>query len=241
MFPDRINRLIVDGVVDAYDYTKALWLDNLVDTEKGLELFYYHCARVGFPTCALANEHGATTEESVKQRMINITESLYHNPLPILSTKRPDVVTYSTVKSITFGVLYSPIGGFDLLANILYGIEKGDLSDVAEQLQYLRFRHGQVYSRTIDDDDDDGFDIVGDAQTAIACGDGDSQTWMTKADFAEHLKNITEISPISEMWATLRLKCIHWSIRPHSRFEGPVSSPLMQYPSETPANHTQQC
>lgn len=223
MFPDRINRLIVDGVVDAYDYKKALWLDNLVDTERGLELFYYHCARVGFPICALANEDGATTEESVKQRMINITESLYHNPLPIISASGADVVTYSVIKFFTFAVLYTPIGGFEVLANILYGIEKGDVSVVAQQLQHLRALHGvpgREYTVNIDEDDD-GYDIGGDAQTAIACGDGDSQTWMTKADFAEHLRNITKISPIAEMWATLRLKCIHWNIRPYSRFEGP--------------------
>ena len=44
MFPSRIERLIVDGVVDAYDYVKSLWLDNIVDTERALDLFYYHCA-----------------------------------------------------------------------------------------------------------------------------------------------------------------------------------------------------
>jgi hypothetical protein len=165
--------------------------------------------------------------------MINITESLYHNPLPIISASGPEVVTYSAIKFFTFAVLYTPIGGFEVLANILYGIEKGDVSVVTQQLQYLRALHGmpgREYTVSIDDDDD-GFDIGGDAQTAIACGDGDSQTWMTKADFAEHLRNITKISPIAEMWATLRLKCIHWSIRPYSRFEGPwvrvLSIPLL--------------
>lgn len=34
MFPDRVHRLVVDGVVDAYNYRKSLWSDNLFDTEK---------------------------------------------------------------------------------------------------------------------------------------------------------------------------------------------------------------
>jgi pimeloyl-ACP methyl ester carboxylesterase len=32
MFPDRVHRLIADGVVDPVDYAKALWYDNLVDS-----------------------------------------------------------------------------------------------------------------------------------------------------------------------------------------------------------------
>lgn len=235
MFPDRVNRLIVDGVVDAYDYKKALWLDNLVDTERALDFFYYHCARVGFPICALANKHGATTEASVKARMQNITESLYHNPLPVLSKSQPDVVTYSTVRIITFLVLYTPIGGFDYLANFLAGIEDGDLASVGELLQGFQASFGLLRNEAEAAaivDDDEGFDIMGDAQTAIACGDGDSQNWMTRADFAEHIRNITKLSPISEMWSTLRLKCIHYSVRPYSRFEGPwvgkTSHPILE-------------
>lgn len=206
MFPDRINRLIVDGVVDAYDYKKALWLDNLVDTERGLQLFSFHCARAGYPACALADEHGTSTEESVKQRMDNITNSLYHNPLPIISKSVPGVITYSLVRLITFSVLYTPIGGFEFLANFLAGIENGDIVTIGEMVQDFRAMQGPSHSTfntaiggDDDDDDDDAFDIMGDAQTAIACGDGDSQNHLTKEDFAGHVKNITKISPISEM------------------------------------------
>lgn len=51
MFPDRVHRVAVDGVVDAEDYRNALWYDNLADTEADLDLFYSNCARVGYPTC----------------------------------------------------------------------------------------------------------------------------------------------------------------------------------------------
>ena len=42
MFPDRIHRFRVDGLVDADDYRKVLWTSNLRDTEKELHQFYYH-------------------------------------------------------------------------------------------------------------------------------------------------------------------------------------------------------
>ena len=232
MFPNRVERLIVDGVVDAYDYVKALWLDNLVDTERGLDLFYYHCVRVGYPICALANESGTTTEDDVKQRYLNITNSLYHNPLPVISRAGPEVVTYSDIKGLTLGVLYTPIGGFEALADILYGIEHGDGGILAKLRRDVLGSQCQG-RRDEDDEDDEGFDIVGDAQRAIACSDGDSQNWMTKADFAEHVKNITKISPsVGEIWSVLRMKCIHYSVRAYSRFEGPwvgnTSHPILQ-------------
>lgn len=77
MFPDRVGRVIVDGVVDAEDYKKALWYDNLEDTEKDVDQFYSNCARVGYPGCALANSTGTSTAHGVKSRVQNITASLY--------------------------------------------------------------------------------------------------------------------------------------------------------------------
>ncbi|KAK0886986.1 hypothetical protein LTR02_017643 [Friedmanniomyces endolithicus] len=101
MFPDRVGRLIVDGVVDAYDYKKSLWSDNLLDTEKDLQGLYYHCARAGYPACALANKTSVTTAKGVENRVLNITYSLYHNPLPVISPS-PEVITYSDVKNLIF-------------------------------------------------------------------------------------------------------------------------------------------
>lgn len=229
MFPDRINRLIVDGVVDAYDYKKALWFDNLVETEKDLDQFYYHCARVGFPLCALANETGITTAEGVKNRMQNITSSLYHNPLPVISSSGPGVITYSDVKYLTLFGLYSPIAFFPTLAEILFAIERGDgniFSKILGVMIPMDFGSNREKPKLL------GLGTQ-DAQMAIACGDGDDQSWMTKEDFAEHLKNVTELSPsIGEVWSTLRMTCIHYNVRPYHRFHGPwianTSHPILE-------------
>lgn len=34
MFPDRVKRMVLDGVVDATDYTAQGWITNLQDTDK---------------------------------------------------------------------------------------------------------------------------------------------------------------------------------------------------------------
>lgn len=236
MFPDRVHRLIVDGVVDAYNYKKTLWSDNLLDTEKDMDLFYYHCARVGYPTCALANETGETKPEDVEQRLANLEKSLYHNPLPVVGPI-PEVITYSDIKNLIFASLYSPIQGFPYMANLLAALEKGDGTEFAKLLKpYHDFScpaHGS-----------NGFSIVPlrnnsgpvglsyDATMAIACSDGDDQSWVNKTEFAKYEKKLAKSSPnIGSMWSTVRMLCIHYNVRPVHRFEGPwvanTSHPLL--------------
>ena len=216
MFPDRINRLVVDGVVDAYDYRKTLWLDNLADTEKDLSLLYYHCARVGYPKCALANKTGETTIEGVEARVKNVSVSLYHNPLPIISRQQPAIITYSDIKGLLFIALYSPIQIFPIVADVIARIEDGTFgADYTNQNELLAMAAGQG------------------AQMAIACGDGESQNGVTKQEFRQHIKNLEKLSPnLGEIWAVLRLNCIHYKVRSHYRFTadwvGNTSHPIME-------------
>lgn len=109
LFPDRIERLVIDGVVDAYDYNKGLWSDNLMDTEKDMDSFYDNCARVGYPACALAGHN--STPGDIKDKVANITQSLYHNPLPVVGPNA-EVIEYSDVKNLIFGALYSPVQSY---------------------------------------------------------------------------------------------------------------------------------
>lgn len=206
MFPDKIHRLVVDGVVDAYDYRQTLWYDNLFSTEQDLGLFYYHCARVGYPACPLANETGETTEAGVKARFVNITQSLLHNPLPIIERNHPQVITYSDVKSLVFVSLYSPLRMFPIVADLLAAIEKGNASDFSFFLRTIKSAAG----------------LPQDATMAIACSDGEDQSWLDKPLFEEHLKNLTKLSPsVGPIWAEIRLACIHYDVRPYHRFTAP--------------------
>ena len=205
MYPERINRLAVDGVADAYDYTKMLWFDDLVDTEEVVDLLYYHCARVGYPTCPLANKTGPTTADSVKDRVKAIQDSLYHNPLPVVSATIPSVVTYSDVKALIFVACYAPIYVFPLVAEILAQLERGN-GTLFSQLGFY-----DPIDCVIDSEDWPSVH-QGEATMAIACTDGDDQSWMTKSEFRKFVDKIEELSPaIGEKWSEVRLS---WYVRP---------------------------
>ncbi|WPG98333.1 Hypothetical protein R9X50_00112200 [Acrodontium crateriforme] len=215
MFPKRINRLLLDGVVNAYNYKQSLWSDNLLDTEKDLNSFYFHCARAGYPACALANKTGETTPEGVERRMVSIVSGLYHNPLPVID-ETPEIITFSDVRAMIFTSLYSPIKKFPEVAQRLADIEAGNGTEFAKE---LRDKHDFtcLIKKPVD------FKTRGlGSTTQIACTDGDDQSHTTKAEFENFIKELATTSPsVGAIWSQARMHCIHYTIRPVHRFEGP--------------------
>jgi len=228
MFPDRVHRLRVDGVVDADDYRKVLWTGNLRDTEKEVHQFYYNCARAGYPACALANATGQTTASDVEARTQNIVDSLLHNPLPVIGPN-PEVITYSDAKHLIFRGLYEPMINFPVIANLLAGVEKGNGSLFADMLRPYHELACQTDPETASDNLTSFNGATGvlspDSTMAISCADGDDQSWMTKEQYSEYWKELAEISPaIGPMWSMFRMYCIHYSVRPVYRFTAPFEA-----------------
>jgi len=133
MFPDRIHRFMLDGVVDAEDYTAGLWYDNLVDTEKTMESFYANCARVGHPTCPLAGPKA--TASDVRKRVQDLVLHRHFNPLAVSTPTFSQIISYSDIRSLIFVSLYTPMGTYPYLAKMLSGVEKGDGSSFEDLLR----------------------------------------------------------------------------------------------------------
>jgi pimeloyl-ACP methyl ester carboxylesterase len=225
MFPDRVGRLVVDGVVEYNNYMSGNWSSNLVDTEKTMDSFYFHCARVGYPDCALANETGKSTPSEIKKRTNDIIQSLYHNPLPVY-TPGADVLSYSEMKSLIFGSLYTPSLVFPLMAGTLLAIEQKDSELLAPLVRALH--PTGCTTRWLPHYDP----VAADAQIAIACSDGDDQSYLSRDAFQEFAKELADISPTSgSLWSTIRMNCIHHKLSAVHRFKGPwkanTSHPLL--------------
>jgi pimeloyl-ACP methyl ester carboxylesterase len=226
MFPDRVGRLVVDGVVEYNNYMSGNWSSNLVDTEKSMDSFYFHCARAGFPACLLANETSGSTPSDIKKRTNDILKSLYHNPLPVY-TPSADVLSYSEMKSLIFGSLYSPVLVFPLVAYTLLAIEQKDSDALAPLVWAL---HPSACATV----DDPRFDYAtrADAQIAIACSDGDDQSYMDREAFQAFAQEMAAKSPSGgSLWSVIRMNCIHNTVPAVHRFTGPwkanTSHPLL--------------
>ena len=157
----------------------------------------------------------------VEARVQNITNSLIHNPLPVVGPN-PEVITYSDAKHLIFAGMYSPIVSFPLIANLLAGVGQGNGTLFANLLR-------PYHKLTCPADDDPGWSIIGvlapDATMAIACADGDDQSSMTKSEYAEYWHDLAKLSPsIGPMWAMFRMYCIHYKTRPAYRFTAPFQA-----------------
>ncbi|CUS09197.1 unnamed protein product [Tuber aestivum] len=217
MFPEKVERVVVDGICDAEDYYSASWKTSLQDTDKVLASFSTYCSQAGPLRCAF---HTGSTPEDVTIRLHNLLQKLSAEPLPIPSsrstTSAPEIITESDVRNLLFASLYSPLSSFPIMAQILAALESGDGTG------YL------TVARTGFECDCPGNprtpNTGGEVALAVACSDGAPVPDDRRA-FDEYLQELTsQTRTFGGVWAKLRLGCINWSFRPKGlTFSGPYS------------------
>lgn len=88
----------------------ALWSNNLVDTDKVLDMFFEACAEAGPELCAL---HESSTSK-IRQRFMNVLALIKTSPMPVTATSllaSPTdygTVDYTLVLEVLFLFTYSP-------------------------------------------------------------------------------------------------------------------------------------
>ncbi len=132
MFPDRVGRLVLDGVVDADHYVEPTWVDSLISTDAIWDQFFIDCHEAG-QDCRLFRPGDEV--EDIKDRFYGLIDRLQKEPTivipPAPDANMPGLITASDVKMIVFSTLYSPITAFPSLAMILDLIVEGDLDRLA--------------------------------------------------------------------------------------------------------------
>jgi len=213
MFPDRVGRLVLDGVVNSDDYNYSLGNGSLLDNERAMTSFYTYCALAGPDQCELAAPNSSI--QAIKARVDSILRSLHHRPLPVHSKNGPEIITYTDLRNMIFLSLYAPVPQFPTVAQILSALEHGNGTILEDWASTFHSKH--VYACPIDNLFHDPID----PEMMILCGDGEHATHSTITDFEQHWQLLQSISPTSgSIWAILRLRCSHWHIRPVHRFTG---------------------
>ncbi len=118
LFPDRVGRLLLDGVVDAEFYESPVWRESLVDTDKVLGTFFWYCV-VARSRCDLYRNGDQPAD--VKRRYEAVMERLNTSPVTFTHPEHffPVVLRASLIKMLVFSILYQPIQGFPVLATLL--------------------------------------------------------------------------------------------------------------------------
>ncbi|KAJ9612048.1 hypothetical protein H2200_003643 [Cladophialophora chaetospira] len=253
MFPGRIGRMILDGVVDADDYAATGWTTNLQDNNKTWAKFFEDCFEAGYK-CVLSNPSIQSPEEMQDQVEAFLAE-LKHNPLPMVANGNAYILTYVNIRAVIHLCLYQPVLLWPVLATVLKAlIERDDLGAVSAlnaaetittasetsqhfrpflpQVPFLPLLSGVLPAEELPLPANYPWQV--EAAVSILCGDGDDITSRTKDGFTEYMALLKAQSPlIGALWADITLACVHWQreSRPSdsNRFTGPFRSNLSDY------------
>lgn len=118
MFPDRVGRVILDGVVDADYYVSPVWAESLLDTDAVEASFFHFCYKAG-PRCAIYRE--GDSKADIEARFRSTMQYLKENPIRGINpnTLTPSIITYDPIKFLIFGSLYFPVMLFPIVAMLL--------------------------------------------------------------------------------------------------------------------------
>ncbi|KAJ0329309.1 hypothetical protein COL922a_012911 [Colletotrichum nupharicola] len=105
MHPDRVSRVLIDGVVDPDDYYFANWLKNLQDTDQILQQWASYCNQAP-EACPLTSPH--TPPSTINARLARLANSLLEEPIPVLGTAEhgPTVIDYADIMQLFADSVY---------------------------------------------------------------------------------------------------------------------------------------
>ncbi|KAH8655908.1 TAP-like protein-domain-containing protein, partial [Xylariales sp. PMI_506] len=126
MFPKRVGRLIIDGVVDVNKYVLRDWSAYMADTEKVVDNFFQECFDAGF-NCPLV-EPDDTVAGNIRKRVDDFIEALGINPLLYVRNGHVEIINANDVRRVIWSGLYIPVPGYEDMAKILSKALSGNYS-----------------------------------------------------------------------------------------------------------------
>ncbi|GLB45936.1 putative alpha beta hydrolase fold family protein [Lyophyllum shimeji] len=212
MFPDKIERMVIDGVVDIKNYYKTLWSTNLIDTDKTMNAFFTYCHAVGPSDCPFY----APTPDLIAANLTALYDSVKARPVPVRTRNSYGLVDYNRLRVTMFSSLYSPWAMWAPVAHGLAALARGDGAPLYSLLETPSF---QCECGEADGEPP----IVRDAATAIVCNDGDPVPDAFK-ELEKYFEEMTSKSGWAEIWAGIRTACVGWPDIPKARFRGPFEA-----------------
>ncbi|PMD59534.1 alpha/beta-hydrolase [Hyaloscypha bicolor E] len=207
MFPDRVGRVILDGVIDADHYVGPVWVDSVRDADKVLASFFKYCYEAE-ERCALYRKDDKATD--IESRFHAIMAKIKKTPITFVDhqTKAPAAISDSLVKLILFSTLYSPMGTFPFIAMVLDDFDRGT-GELLSQFVYLPSR---IDLRDFCAAPMPARFYPGDAQAAIMCSDKRYPLNETLSNLETVFEQMSNSSSFADIWMTLMIGCDGWKI-----------------------------
>jgi pimeloyl-ACP methyl ester carboxylesterase len=231
MFPSRIQRMVLDGVVDSDDYYSGSWTKNLDDTDGIFGKFASYCHTAGPDRCPFWRAGGPEAIEAAYEDLLN---AIRDDPLSVPGTteRGPELITWSDIRLLVAPSLYQPLQLFSKLAELLQDLTEGNGTLFAEHKMrnqaQLCNRNPGLPEEVCEEPFSHGCILPGwspyDASSAVLCTDAaPEEVRFTEAEFENYWHGLRNQSHImGDYWAQTRLSCAGWLAKAKWRFHGPV-------------------
>ncbi|CBF80281.1 hypothetical protein AN8310.2 [Aspergillus nidulans FGSC A4] len=130
MFPGRVGRMILDGVLNAEQYYNNEWKENVDQMDEAIEKFSSFCHSAGPGKCSF----WGPTPANITARVDEIIRQLQNHPVPlsmVRSQELPTMVTCFDLKALFINAINSPLANFPGMAHVLHQLERGNMSALA--------------------------------------------------------------------------------------------------------------
>ncbi|KAF2136176.1 uncharacterized protein K452DRAFT_292629 [Aplosporella prunicola CBS 121167] len=226
--PERVERVVLDGVVQAEHYYGGNYLPGLIDADKVWTNFYQHCYAAGPDKCALYSSNGP---KAIKKTYENITATLQRRPIPVKAHGRysADVITAADLSSHMSKAIYFPLEHSMDIAQIIFEIGQGNGTLLAEYKQGSReviyptqdCKRDGPWSETCHD-----FALPlaeEEINDAIWCTDMEGVYGKSYEENLEYWQRLREQSyTIGDVFIESTLACSQWAIKPAWRLSEPI-------------------
>ncbi|VUC33981.1 unnamed protein product, partial [Clonostachys rosea] len=205
MFPERIGRFILDGVVDGEDYYGGSWSKSLIDTDSVVDGLISSCLAAGREACPLYED----SFEAIEYRITNILNKLKQHPIPVWDSAvvdAPTLATYADWSNVLLLATNFPLASYPKIVQILVGLEqrRGEsLITSSKMVLGAHFYENPVYNSV------QGYTMIG-------CVDAGGRHNMSSLDdfrdYAGFLK--TQSKYTGEAWTVTSVTCRALDVTP---------------------------
>ena len=101
MFPDRVDRVVLDGVLNMDQYYAGKELQQVTETDNTWAGFFSRCVETP-KLCALAQSHPALSAKELQHKVNDLLKTVRYRPIPLGLS----VVDYSWLKTLIFTGMY---------------------------------------------------------------------------------------------------------------------------------------
>ncbi|KAL3421597.1 peptidase tripeptidyl-peptidase protein [Phlyctema vagabunda] len=229
LYPDRVARMVLDGVVDSDDWVGKWQVQHVQDSDEIWKSFFSDCF-ISQEACPFWRPSDTSPADQEK-RFASVLERLSERPAYLTQNEKIRVVTRKDVEYAIVQALLAPFYSFTALAEYIDSLLQG-ISNIT--LGFPFDPDLGSLSRAIAEDVDYLASSNLDAGTSLNCGDAASLANSTVKEFKRYLSVLEKLSNISASWQGERkARCLGWpaTLTPKWRFTGPFASnmtpPLM--------------